>query len=411
MAAALRILFLTPQLPYPPRQGRSLRNYNLLRYLAGRHQVSLLSFAEPGTRPQDLAHLSSLCRAVQTVPAPVRRLRHRLWTLVASPWPDMAWRLASSDFSRALLAWLRREPQDVLQVEGIEMARYLWALERLGEGSRPLVVFDDHNAEYLLQRRACLTDLAEPRRWPAAAYSFVQWRRLRRFERQVSCRADRVVAVSEADAQALSALQPGLRAVVVPNGVDLAAYRPDHPPQPGLKRPCLVFTGKMDFRPNVDAVLWFARQVLPRLWAHCPAAHLYVVGQSPSPRLDALRASERITITGPVDDVRPYIAAADVYVVPLRVGGGTRLKVLEAMAMGRALVSTGLGVEGLPVSDGQELLLADQPGAFAARVAGLLADEGRRRALGERARAFAERDYGWQTIAPRLEAVYAQSSG
>jgi len=178
-----------------------------------------------------------------------------------------------------------------------------------------------------------------------------------------------------------------------------------------LAQPSLVFTGKMDFRPNIDAVLWFSQSVLPRLWERVPEAHFYVVGQSPSPRLDPLRAEPRITITGRVEDTRPYIAGAAVYVVPLRVGGGTRLKVLEAMALGRPLVSTTLGVEGLGTAHGQELLLADEPEAFAQAIAGLLHDEGRRQALGRAARAFVERGYGWEAIGPRLESVYTAASG
>lgn len=416
MAAApsrLRILLLTPQLPYPPREGRSLRNYNLLRYLASRHQVSLLSFATPGARPEYLAHLRELCQAVETVPAPERHLSDRLRTLLTSGWPDMAWRLASPDFGAALLAWLAREHLDVLQVEGIEMARYLWQAAQVGNlpgtPAGPLVVFDDHNAEYLLQKRAFLADARRPRRWAAAAYSLIQWRRLRRFERQVCLRAQRLVAVSDADAQALTALDARLRPIVVPNGVDLEAYRPAFPPLAGLARPSLVFTGKMDFRPNIDAVLWFAQEVLPRVWERCPTAHLYVVGQSPSSRLDVLRAEPRITITGEVDDTRPYIAGADVYVVPLRVGGGTRLKVLEAMAMGRPIVSTRLGVEGLGLEEDREALLADVPEDFARQITALLDDRDLGRKLGEAARAFAERSYGWQSIGPRLEAAYGAS--
>ncbi len=398
----LRILVLTPQLPYPPRQGTSLRNYNLLRYLAARHRVSLLSFVGPGSRPEDLAHLRGLCHEVQAVPTPVRRGVTRFWQLATSALPDMAWRLASPAFEQALADWLERETLDVLQVEGIEMARYLRVL---GTG-RPLVVFDDHNAEYVLQKRAFQTDARHPARWAAATYSLVQWLKLWQFERQVCRQANRLVAVSEADARALVTLDRHLRPRVVPNGVDLQAYRPDLPALAGMAHPSLVYTAKMDFRPNVDAVLWFAQQVLPILWKEMPETHFYIVGQSPSPRLDALRDEPRITITGAVEETQPYIAGAEVYVVPLRVGGGTRLKVLEAMAMGRALVSTSLGAEGLGATDGRELVLADEPASFARQVAALLRDEPRRRSLGQAARSFVEQSYGWEHIGPRLEAAY-----
>jgi sugar transferase (PEP-CTERM/EpsH1 system associated) len=396
---------LTPGLPYPPEQGRSVRNYNLLRYLATRHRVSLLSFAEPGALPEHIEHLRCLCERVETLPTPRRSGVDRLRTLLNSTWPDMAWRLASQEYAEALKRWLAAERFDVLQVEGIELARYLLAGDVLGS-ERPLIVFDDHNAEYLLQKRAFLTDLRTPSRWPASLYSLVQWLRLRSFERRACRTADRVVVVSEADAAALRALDPTMRPAVVPNGVDLVLCRPGLPARTDLARPYLVFVGKMDFRPNVDAVLWFAERVLPHLWSRRSDVRFCIVGQSPSRRLDVLRHEPRITITGRVEDPRPYIAGADLYVVPLRVGGGTRLKVLEAMAMGQAIISTGLGVEGLGVTDGQHLLLADDPRTFAARILELLDDPDRRRALGAAARAFAEERYGWERIGPLLEAVY-----
>jgi glycosyltransferase involved in cell wall biosynthesis len=165
----------------------------------------------------------------------------------------------------------------------------------------------------------------------------------------------------------------------------------------------------MDFRPNVDAVLWFARQVLPRVREQAPDARFLIVGQRPHRRLDELRADPAITLTGRVDDVRPYIARAAAYVAPLRIGGGTRLKLLEAMAMGKAIVSTRLGAEGYPVSDRQQLMLTDAPDEFAAAVVDLLREPRRREALGQTARAFVEQKYDWRAIVPIVEAAYALS--
>jgi len=309
-----------------------------------------------------------------------------------------------------LVDWLARESFDVVHVEGIELAPYLDGIESApprgggaGGGTRPLVVFDDHNCEYLLQQRAFFTDLRAPARWPGAAYSFVQWRRLRRYEAQVCRRADRVLAVSDADATALCKLVPALDVTIVPNGINTRTYTPT-PTHPHT--PTLVFTGTMDFRPNVDAVLWFARKVLPRVRAEVPEVHFVVVGQRPHRRLEVLRTDPAVTLTGWVEDTRPYIARAAVYVAPLRMGGGTRLKLLEAMAMGKAVVATRLGAEGYPVTDGQELLLADTPADFAAAVVALLRAPERRAELGRVARAFVEQRYDWRVIVPRVEAAY-----
>ncbi|MBN1180227.1 MAG: glycosyltransferase [Anaerolineae bacterium] len=404
----MNLLFLTPQLPYPPRQGTALRNWGLIAGLARRHRVSLLSFVGPGQSARPAPPLAAACARVEAVPQPARSLPRRLRDLALTRQPDMALRLESPLFRERLEAWLAQEPFDVVHVEGIELAPYVDLLERAAP--HPLVLFDNHNCEYLLQQRAFQTDLGNPLRWHAAAYSFVQWRRLRQYEAQACRRAQRVVAVSEADAQALRALVPGLDPLVIPNGIDLAAYPPDTPPAPELGASALVFTGKMDFRPNVDAMVWFGLRVLPRVREAVPAAHLWVVGQRPHRRLDPLREVPGITLTGQVENVQPYIAGAAVYVAPLRIGGGTRLKLLEAMAMQRAIVSTRLGAEGYPLTDGKELLLADTEEAFANAVVALLQDAGRRRALGEAARHFVASGYDWPVLIPQLERAYDVTS-
>jgi glycosyltransferase involved in cell wall biosynthesis len=167
-----------------------------------------------------------------------------------------------------------------------------------------------------------------------------------------------------------------------------------------------VFTGKMDFRPNVDAVLWFVDEVLPLITSRLPDARFYVVGQSPHPRLAPLADHPAVVITGRVPDTRPYIAGGGVYVIPLRIGGGTRLKVLEAMAMGQAIVSTRLGCDGFPFQDGREVRFADAPEAFAETVVRLLQSREQAETLGRAARAYVEANYGWDVIVPRLEALY-----
>jgi glycosyltransferase involved in cell wall biosynthesis len=269
-----------------------------------------------------------------------------------------------------------------------------------------LIVFDDHNCEYLLQQRTFLTDLYSPARWPAAAYSYLQWQRLSRYEAEVCRRADRVLAVSKADASALRGLIPNLGVTVVPNGIDTQAYQPAAAGASDQEA-TLIFTGTMDFRPNVDAVLWFAREVLPGIESEVPDVQFIVVGQRPHRRLNPLRRHPSIVITGWVEDVRPYFRDATIYVAPLRMGGGTRLKLLEAMAMGTPIVATSLGAEGYPVQTGRELILADTPAAFAEAVVSLLKAEDRRAELTEAARTFVEERYDWSAIVPQVEEAYA----
>jgi sugar transferase (PEP-CTERM/EpsH1 system associated) len=399
----MRLLLLTPQLPYPPHQGTSLRNFNLIAQLAKRHQVCLLTFLEPDQSLDDAGPLLGLCEWVDTLPVPRRSNTTRLRQMLTTRRPDMAWRLWSPAFRDRLALRLAEAPFDVVQIEGIELASYVPTIE--APRPHPLIVYEDHNAEWVLQKRACLTDLRIPRRWPAAVYSFVQWMRLKGYEADVCRRADRVVGVSEADRDAILAVAPEVTVSVVPNGVDLDEYTGYNGPVQPFD---LVFTGKMDFRPNVDAMLWMGRDVWPLIRHRRPEARMAIVGQRPHPRLEPLREVSGITITGWVPDVRPYISGATVYVAPLRVGGGTRLKLLEAMAMDASIVATSLGAEGFPVTHGRELMLADTPGDFAQAVLCLLEDPEQRAQMGRAARHFVEATYGWDALVPKLEALYVR---
>lgn len=402
----MRLLLLTPQLPYPPHQGTSLRNFNLIAQLAKQHRVCLLTFLEPDQSLDDAGPLLDMCEWIDTVPVPRRSSTLRLRQMLTTRRPDMAWRLWSPAFRDRLAMRLAEAPFDVVQIEAIELAPYLLTVSRArreSAESSPLIVYEDHNAEWVLQKRACLTDLRAPGRWAAAAYSFVQWMRLKRYEADACRLADCVIAVSEADRDAILAIAPEVSVIIVPNGVDLDEYTGyEGPVQPFD----LVFTGKMDFRPNVDAMLWFGQEVWPLIRQHRPEARLAIVGQRPHSRLDPLQEMAGITVTGWVADVRPYIAGATVYIAPLRVGGGTRLKLLQAMAMQAAIVATSLGAEGFPVMHGRELLLADTPAKFAQAVLALLGDPEQRAQLGRAARRFVETTYGWDTLVPKLEALY-----
>lgn len=305
----------------------------------------------------------------------------------------------------ALRQWLTETHFDIVQVEGIELVRYMNVIREASLTSR--ILFDDHNAETELQRRNFWTDVKRPGRWPAAAYSFVQTYRLRRFESWAMRQADWVVAVSDEDARQLQKLAPEKPVAVIPNSIDTEVYQDSLSAQqvPANQSFDLVFTGKMDYRPNVDAVLWFVEAIWPQIRAARPQTTLAIVGQKPHERLLSLGQQSGITLTGWVDTVQPYLAGAGLCLMPFRVGSGTRLKLIEAMAAGKAIVSTTVGAEGFPVQSGREIVLADSPGEFAQVVLALLADEEERARLGAAARQFA-RQYDWRVVAPRFSQVY-----
>jgi glycosyltransferase involved in cell wall biosynthesis len=224
---------------------------------------------------------------------------------------------------------------------------------------------------------------------------------MRRFERRTCTAARLTLAVSEPDRALLEETAPGARVVAIPTGVDTGYFSP----RPGPERPGLVFTGSMDWYPNEDGILHFAENTLPLIRREVPGTEVTVVGRDPSARLRAAAARAGLRLTGTVADVRPYVAESAVYVVPLRVGGGTRLKIFEALAMAKPVVSTTVGAEGLPLVPGRHFIQADDPGAFAGAVVSLLRDPERRGALGREGRRLVEQHYAWPQVARRFEAA------
>ncbi|CUS02218.2 putative glycosyltransferase [Candidatus Promineifilum breve] len=396
------ILMLTPQLPYPPQQGTSLRNFHMLRALAEHHRITLLSFVEAGS-PVQLEPLRRYCHVLPPVPAPTRPTAERLRQLFTNRRPDVALRLASGEFDRALNEALSAHRYDAVQIEGIELAATIGTIR--AHPSAPRIVLDCHNAETALQRRALRTDLGQPSRWPAALYSALQIGRLARFERWALEAADAVMAVSETDRDRLLAMIEGSKPItVIPNTIDVGEYATAAPADPALRYD-LVFTGKMDYRPNVDGILWFAVQVWPGVRQRRPQTTFAIVGQRPHPRLEPLRALAGVTLTGKVPEVQPYLAGASVYVIPLRIGSGTRLKLIEAMAAGKAVISTTIGAEGFAISPGDNIILADQAAEWVEAIVALLDHPERRDEMAAAARAFAAR-FDWRQIVPPLREIY-----
>ena len=404
----MKILYLTPQSPYPPRQGAALRNYHLLHHCASEHEVHLLTCLSPRDQEWPKPGLLKICSRVEGFRQPARPLHSRIVDSLMASSPDMALRLEHDGSHDVLQRMLDEENYDLVQVEGLEMAPY--GFQVLGaSGHRPTVVFDAHNVEFLLQRRAAQMDARSLKRWHAAGYSLLQWRKLYHYERAFCQAVDGIVSVSEPDRRALSSLAPERPVVTVPNGIDISRYETE--PLPATGPPLLVFTGKMDYRPNVDAMLWFGLKVLPRIRRELDVK-LQIVGMDPHPRLNRLRTDTDVALTGAVEDVVPYIRGASVYLTPMRVGGGTRFKILEALACAKPVVSTSLGVEGIPLRDGEHLLIADDADSFADAVLSLIRDQEaggeHSRALGRAGRSFVEEHYTWDRILPQLGAFHAQ---
>jgi glycosyltransferase involved in cell wall biosynthesis len=276
------------------------------------------------------------------------------------------------------------------------IADFLFAVVNVPLGQGVPVVLFEHNVEYVIWRRLAALE----RRPVHRTLLEIEWRKLRRAEAAACTRADLTIAVSEDDRRRLASIAPRSRTTAVPTGVDTSYFKPAGRPEvPGR----LVFSGSMDWHPNEDAVIHFGESILPRIRERVPGASFVVVGRNPSTRLVEAAKRTGMELTGTVDDVRPHVDEAAVYVVPLRAGSGTRLKIFEAFAMGKAVVSTTLGAEGLDVEPGRNVILADEPDDFARAVVALLADRDRRQALGHAARALVEERYSWDRVARDFE--------
>ena len=397
----LDILLLTPDKPYPSESGAALRNWGIIKGLSdGDHRLTLLSFSDSPLDP-NANPLFRHCREVITCSAPHRDRFSRIFTLLTSGRADIETRLLSDGFQRALERTLSSKSFDIIQFSGIEMACYLPEIQsRKGKAK---VIYDALNAEADLQRIIAAVDRGQPRRILKALYSTLQARRLQRFESELCQAVDAVVAVSDEDKSLLSR-HAGAPIFVLPNGIFADEYVADCPSKRDADT--LVFSGKMDYRPNVDAVLWFTQEIMPRLHAERPALKLLLVGRNPNARLLSLAEAQGVKVTGWVESTLPYLRRAALFVLPMRMGSGTRLKALEAMASGCAVVSTSLGASGLRGELRGAVTIADDSQSFAHSVLRLLDDKRAREQLGARGQALARSHYDWSRLMPRLLDAY-----
>ena len=401
----MKILILTPFLAYPGASGGGTAVFNLIRNLALRHEIVYLSFA----RREDLPHLAlvkSYCAETVVVPFPggegmsalaeasylARRCLHNVLSFVTLT-PVLVWKCRSGAMRRALLRTIERHRPDAVHICFPQMADYVRF-----SGEVPAVMDTQDVATVSMMRRArSAPDVA------AKAYYFVQWLFWRRYESHYYRMFGKVLTLTRQDAAALKDLNPELDVYADAIGVDV---------QSDVAAQC-VTSGRIGFlanfahQPNVDAALHFAEAVFPLIRARFPGATFVVAGKNPPPPLlDPARIG--VDCVGFVADVTTFYGSVDVIVAPLRFGGGIKIKVLEAMACGRPVVTTSVGAEGITEPEEGALLVADEPAVFADAVSTLLEDGVQRTALGERARQLVERRFSWLRVMDDLDRIYAE---
>lgn len=391
-----RLLVVSDSSPYPPTNGSKLRFWGNLRSLAANgHEVDLLYFGNPEEADRPPQELVRICRHVEVVPhvqsslSTDKSVWPRLKALL-SAYPYGVARSRSESMSARVAALIRENRVDAVLCEES------YQLQNIPRPCPVPLIVDNHNAEYVLFERYAKIESNLGRR----TYARIEARKMRRWEKAACARANLVLVCSGYDKAVFEKLHPRIPVVVVPNAIDVDSYVPA--PESNQRR--LLYTGGMDWYPNRDAVEHFAFRILPQLKRLTGDIEFVVAGRSTGHAFhEQFSGIPEMQFTGPVPDMRVEIAKAAVCIVPLRIGSGTRLKILEAAAMGKPVVSSSVGAEGLEFIDGEEIVIADTPGAFAQAVANLLADAEYRRRIGEAARRRVQQNYSLDAMRRTLD--------
>ena len=387
----MNLLVVTADLPRPA-SGASARNYYLMRALARQHAVSLLALAGSADTEayDDISRLRDLVRDVQLIPRPTSLSKR--WRQLTSAARGQSYLLnlfILPEMQDALDALLATDHYDAVLFESVLLAGY-----RLPEGVR--AILDQHNIEHELLERTYEQEKSPLRKW----YNWHEGRLLKRGEIERCRKSDVILVASERERSVLHGLLPENLIEVVPNGVDIENFHGGNAAQEVPYQ--IIFTGTMDYYPNTNAVLFFARRCWPLIRAQVPGATWQIVGRNPPVEVRRLAEQPGVTVTGTVPDVRPYLAASSVAIAPLQIGSGTRLKILEALAMRKAVVSTSVGYEGLSLVPGKHLIVADRPEEIARAIVTLMHHPGMREALGTAGREIVEAEYSWEQCGARL---------
>lgn len=402
----LSLLYVLPMPASPPLGGAQARLHGLMSQLARRHRVTAVALVDVDADIEETRRaMQAYCAEVVLVPNPNGRggsvKRMLQLRSLASARSFEHHRFAVPDLQDALDRVLRRERFDLVNLEFTYLGHLRLRQSPPGTTPPPLVL-GTHEIASDIVRQVARSRVGAGRR----LYAALNWRKLLRDERALFRAADGISACSVADQERLLHYVPGARTVVVPNAADVEHYQP-RPSDPPADRRTVVFFGLLSTFPNIDGVLYFLREIWPRVVRRRPDARCRIIGARP-PEAVRRMAGPAVEITGFVEDLRPHLASAAALVVPLRVGGGTRLKIVEGMAMGKAIVSTSLGAEGIEAAHEREILIADEPERFAAAVIRLLDDPALAARLGRSARELAVERYSWRAAAARLEQFFGE---
>ncbi|HWV38906.1 MAG TPA: glycosyltransferase family 4 protein [Vulgatibacter sp.] len=407
MPSALKLLFVSSFPASPATFGAQRRLEGLMRSLASRNRVSFVGLCPPDF-DRDVAYraMREYCDEVVLVPCREAAGRSKRISQLRSLGSTKSYErryMNQPGLQRELDRILRARPFDVVSVETPFMAFSRFRSAPPGHPP-PHVIVDAHNVEFDLARQYGEMSTGLSRR----VYHALNWRKLRREELRAWRMVDGVAFTSPDDEARARAFYPEIRSAVVPNGVDTEQFRPRNAAPDA--RPTLLFFGTMNYFPNLDAVRWLLGDIWPRIAKRSPDVRLKIIGSHPPPDVLAQHGPD-VEIAGLVDDLQRHLAEATAIIVPLRIGGGTRLKILESLAMGKAIVSTALGAEGIALEAERHILIADDPEAFSSAALRLLEDPALAHRLGDAGRKVVETTYSWAAIAERMEGFLRELRG
>lgn len=393
----MNLLYLCHRLPYPPNKGEKIRALQQLRYLTSRHTIHLACFVDTYEDFQYVKELEQYCASVEVVHRSSWQANIRACGALFTSRPLSVASFYSATLAGKITARLRSEPIDRILIFSSAMAVYVQHIT----GIPKVMDFVDADSEKWRL-------FADYHSWPMAWLYRLEARRLSRYEVAVARSVEQSVFVNDREASLVQGRVPERPITVVPNGVDLEYFTPAAPADTPLT-PCLVFTGVMDYFPNIDAVEYFCREVFPLVRQALPETTFYIVGRNPIKQVKQLAQQPNVIVTGAVPDVRPYLAQAQVAVAPLRIARGVQNKILEAMAMGVPVVGTSAALEGTWATTGDGVRLADAPGDFARALLALLTNRALQRQCAIQARRYVEEHHQWDRYNARLDALLHQA--
>jgi len=391
----MNILQIAPRVPFPPDDGGKIGIFNITKYLSLRgHNITLVTFENLLDTKKDYLELQNYCKLF-VVP---KNLNNSIGSIVKSLFSNISYNIekyGSKEMLQKVLELLETKEFDIVHIDGLHMARYGVEIKKFFDIP---IALREHNIESIIMKRVS----ENAKNILIKSFTLLQYKKIYNYEKYVTSKFDECIVITKEDDFTLKKMNPKAQTFVIPAGADTSFFYPLPVKEVDSS---IVFVGSLEWFPNVEGIMWFLNRIYPIIKQKIPLFKLYIVGKNPPESILSYNSPE-IIVTGYVKDVREYVSKSSLVVVPLRIGGGMRIKILESMAMGKAVVSTTIGAEGIDAKNDEEIIIRDREDDLVNAVTDLLVDEGKRKRIGENALKFVREKYTWEKVAERFEEEY-----